>query len=101
MGEKNSDSSANPSNGETESLLSFPCEFTIKIFGLKSDEFEISVLNILRNYVDDLKENAISSRNSKTNKYMSLSVTLPVNSKSQLDAIYLALNADPHVLMTL
>lgn len=28
---------------DQESLLKFPCDFTLKVFGLASDEFEASV----------------------------------------------------------
>jgi putative lipoic acid-binding regulatory protein len=82
-------------------LLEFPCEFTIKIFGLASDEFEINALSIIHKHIPALAENAISSRPSKDGKYVALNVTMHVESKALLDEIYSELNANTHIIMTL
>lgn len=79
----------------------FPCEFPIKVFGIRSDEFEINVLSIIRKHVPDLKENAIQNRSSKEGKYLALTITLFVESREQLDAIYQDLTKSPYVLMAL
>src|SRR5882762_2619333 len=73
---------------EHETSLKFPCEFSIKIFGLNNSEFETTVLSIIRHTIKDLKENAISSRSSKDSKYLALTVTINVNTKNELDHIY-------------
>ena len=82
-------------------LLQFPCEFVIKIFGLRDDQFEMEALSIIRKHVADLRENAIQSRPSKDGKYLALTVTITADSKEQLDLIYQELSANTHVLMTL
>ena len=84
-----------------ETLLSFPCHFPIKVFGIKSDEFEIDVLTIIRSIIPELAENSISCRPSKDGKYLALTVMLPVDSKEQLDNVYRALTKSSLVLMTL
>jgi uncharacterized protein len=86
---------------EPESLMQFPCDFPIKAFGIKSDQFEIDVLTIIRQYVPDIEENAINSRPSKDGKYLALTITVPVENKQQLDNIYQALTSCPSVLMAL
>lgn len=86
---------------EPESLLKFPCEFVIKIFGNKNDEFETTVMAIIRKHCEDLRENAFTCRPSKDNKYMALTVTIDAESKEQLDAIYRELSTNPNVLMVL
>lgn len=86
---------------EPTSALVFPCDFVIKVFGLASDTFEISVLGIIRKHVPDLGETAIKNRHSKDGKYLALSVSVHVNSKEQLDAIYRDLTSNPLVLMAL
>lgn len=88
-------------NTSTEELLHFPCEFVIKIFGLASDEFEVTVLGIIRHHVKDLNEDAIKNRPSKDGKYLALTITIHVDSREQLDAIYRELSSSPHVLMVL
>ena len=85
----------------TDTLLQFPCDFLIKAFGNASDQFELEVLNIIRTHVAELKENAISCRPSKDNKYLAISITVHVESKAQIDNIYRDLSSNPHVLMAL
>ncbi|MBX3709601.1 MAG: DUF493 domain-containing protein [Gammaproteobacteria bacterium] len=84
-----------------ESLLKFPCDFTIKVFGLRSDEFEAVVFTIVNKQVPHLSDHAIQSRFSKNGKYQALSITLHIDSKEQLDRIYQDLSSSPHVLMAL
>lgn len=86
---------------ETEkSLIDFPCEFTIKTFGKASQEYELSVLNIIKEHAA-LNENAIRQRYSKGNNYLALSITIDAESKEQLDHIYQALSSNPLVIMAL
>ncbi|HSW93253.1 MAG TPA: DUF493 domain-containing protein [Gammaproteobacteria bacterium] len=84
-----------------DSLFQFPCDFTIKVFGKASDEFELEVLTIIRKHVPTLRENALASRLSKDGKYLALSVTVTCHDKEALDDIYRDLTANPHVLMAL
>lgn len=84
-----------------ETLLTFPCDFVLKIFGLDNPEFEITALTIIRKHQPDLRENSFSYRKSKDNKYLSITVNLYVLNKEQLDAIYRELSACPQVLMVL
>lgn len=85
----------------SESALSFPCDFAIKVFGIRSDEFEINVLSIIRKHVKDLSETAITSRPSKDGKYLALTIAIHADSRQQLDAIYQDLTASPFILMAL
>lgn len=84
-----------------ESPLHFPCEFAIKIFGIASDEFEVSALTIIRKHFPDLRENAIQHRTSKDNKYLALTITVKANSRAHLDNVYRDLTASPYILMAL
>lgn len=88
-------------SGQQEEVFVFPCEFPIKVFGAANDEFEKAVLTIIRKHVPDLAENAITNRVSKEGKYLALTITLKVNSRAELDAIYQDLSANPHVMMAL
>jgi putative lipoic acid-binding regulatory protein len=84
-----------------ESLITFPCDFTIKVFGLASQEFEAAVLMIINKHAPNLSGRMIQSRPSENGKYLALSVTVHVDSREQLDNIYRELSSSPHVLMTL
>lgn len=88
-------------NPPTQDLLTFPCDFTIKVFGLGTNEFEVAVLMIIHKHVANFSDRAIQSRASANGKYQALSITVHVTSKAQLDAIYQDLTSSPHVLMAL
>ncbi|MFN3235117.1 MAG: YbeD family protein [Gammaproteobacteria bacterium] len=84
-----------------ESILTFPCEFPIKVFGKKEDAFETAVLAIVKNHVKDLKEDCLSTRDSKDGKYIALTITFTAESQAQLDAIYQDLSKNELVLLAL
>ena len=84
-----------------ETLLTFPCDFTIKVFGTPSDEFEAAVYDIIQKHVPSVSDHVTQARASSSGKYIALSVTVHVDSKDQLDRIYQELSASPLVLMAL
>lgn len=84
-----------------EKLISFPCQFPIKIMGLANNTFEGAVVGILNQHIPDLGEGAIVSKLSKGGKFESITATINAKSQEQLDAIYRALTQDPHILMVL
>jgi putative lipoic acid-binding regulatory protein len=86
---------------DKDTLLEFPCDFPIKVMGHATDEFETLVLSIITKHVETLKENAIRTRHSKDGKYLSITITINVNCKEQLDNIYLELTESEHILFVL
>lgn len=88
-------------NTQQDTLLEFPCQFPIKVMGPATDEFEYTVVTIVRRHVPDLSETAVARRESKAKNYVALTVTIRATSKTQLDTIYQELNAHELVLMTL
>lgn len=84
-----------------QSLLTFPCEFVIKVFGLASDEFEASVITLIRNHISDIRAEAFKTRPSKDGKYLALTITVDIETREQLDSIYRDLTSNPLILMAL
>lgn len=84
-----------------KTLLTFPCEFTIKVFGRDLPEFAPAVFAIIRQYAPDTAESALQTRPSANGKYVALSITIHATSKAQLDRIYQALSSSPDVVMAL
>jgi len=82
-------------------LLSFPCELVIKVFGVASDEFEAAVITIIRQNIADIREDTFRTRPSKDGKYLAITITIHVESREQLDKIYIDLSSNPLILMTL
>lgn len=84
-----------------ETLLEFPCEFPVKAMGLACDAFEVAVIEIVNRHVENLAEDALKMKPSKTGKYTAITITIIANSKDQLDAIYMDLTACEHVSIAL
>ncbi len=89
----------NPS--EKETLLEFPCEFSVKAMGYASDTLDAEIIAIVKQHVPDLSENPATSKASRNGKYRSITVTFMAHSKAQLDAIYQDLTDSDKVVMAL
>lgn len=63
--------------------------------------FDALIVGIVRQHVPDLNEGAVSVRESRGGKYLSVTVTIRATSKAQLDEIYMALSSHERVLMVL
>jgi len=88
-------------NENNETALEFPCDFPIKAMGHARGNFELTVVEIVRRHVPDLKEENYKSRYSSNGNYLSVTITVRAESKQQLDAIYMDLTACEKVLMAL
>ena len=88
-------------NDREETLFEFPCTFSVKVFGLASDDFDAVVVELVRRHVPDLAEGAATTRPSRGGKYHAVTVTFEATSKGQLDALYQSLTDHERVLMSL
>jgi putative lipoic acid-binding regulatory protein len=86
---------------EEETLLKFPCEFSLKAMGLAADDFDALIVEIVSRHVEEIGEGAVRTRPSRGGKYLAVTVTFIANSKQQLDAIYQDLTDHERVLMSL
>ena len=84
-----------------ETLLEFPCEYSVKAMGVSAPDFAEVVFELVTRYVDDLSRDAIREKPSSKGKYTSVTVTFTATSKLQLDAIYYALTGHERVMMAL
>lgn len=84
-----------------DTLLEFPCQFSVKTFGKSNDAYETAVLSIVNKHVSQLPENCLSTRPSKDGNYTALTVTFTAESKAQLDAIYQDLTDSEYVVLAL
>lgn len=86
---------------ERDSLIEFPCTFPIKVMGRADTEFALRVTEIVREHVPDLRDEDVRTAASRRGNFVSVTVTVTARSQAHLDRVYLALNADEQVLMTL
>jgi hypothetical protein len=84
-----------------EGLLEFPCRFEIKAIGRQSREFEGQISTIVNRHLSGAPISGTRARCSRQGRYVSVTCVIHAASREQLDAIYLDLNSEPEVLMTL
>ncbi len=80
-------------------LLKFPCDFSIKVMGKATENFDLLVVEIVRRH--DIKENAVTKRSSSGGKYLSVTVNFIAQSRKQLDALYTEMSGNERVAMVL
>lgn len=85
----------------SESLLEFPCDLPIKVFGRNQADFRATVLSIIRAHCELTAEQAITAQISREGRFVSLTVVVRAESRAQMDAVYGALTASAAVLMAL
>ena len=84
-----------------EDMLEFPCRFEIKAMGRQSPEFEGQISSIVNRHLGGAPILGTRVRCSRQDRYVSVTCVIHAASREQLDAIYLDLNSEPEVLMTL
>lgn len=94
---------ADKTNGHAkeESLIQFPCDFTLKIMGKSAGDFEKIAIAIVKKHFPNTTDNRIQKKFSKDKNYLSLSITVYTESKMQLDAVYQELSQTKEILMVL
>ncbi len=84
-----------------DSLMEFPCEIPMKIFGRNSAGFRETVLTIMRTHYRDLHAEQFDEQPSRRGNYVSITVTVTAASREQIDRVYQDLTASEAVLMVL
>lgn len=84
-----------------QSLLEFPCDFTIKVIGANNEAYLDEIITIARKYFPKLKDSDIKSNKSKANNYLAISITVHAEDKKTLDALYRKLTKHAHTRMVL
>jgi len=90
-----------PEKELTASLIEYPCEFPLKIFGLQQPGFAQAVLEVVTKHDPGFTAASIEMRASKNARYLSLTCTIQATSREQLDALYQELCDHPSIVMVL
>jgi len=88
-------------NKLTASLIEYPCEFPLKIFGLQQAGFAQAVLEVVNKHDPGFLAASMEMRASKNARYISLTCTIRATSREQLDALYQDLCDHPSIVMVL
>jgi uncharacterized protein len=86
---------------DKDSLITYPCQFPIKVMGLSVDGFLEAMTAIARQFDDTFDSSSIETRPSSGGKYTGLTLTVRVESREQLDNLYRALTGHPMVKVVL
>jgi putative lipoic acid-binding regulatory protein len=84
-----------------DTLMRFPCDYPIKALGRATEDFDLLVVGIVRKHVPDLLEGAVTTRLSRGDRFVSVTVNVRAENKQQIDNIYLDLTANKNVLVAL
>jgi putative lipoic acid-binding regulatory protein len=86
---------------ENGSAFEFPCDIPVKVFGRNDDTFRDAVFSIVQTYFPDFQKEHLVERLSRQDRYLSLTVTVWVESRASIDALYTELSGNEVVLMVL
>ena len=82
-------------------LIDYPSQFSLKVFGNQSVEFEDIVLALIKAHSPQTEHFEVSSRSSKAGKYVALTIKFTVQNQKQLENIYQDLHDCEYVVMSL
>jgi putative lipoic acid-binding regulatory protein len=84
-----------------ESLIEYPCRFSIKVMGVNADGFVHAVTEIARRFDPAFDAAGIELRPSSGAKYLGVTITVNATSRAQLDELYRTLSTHPMVKVVL
>ena len=84
-----------------ETLIEFPCDFPIKVMGETHAAFTAEIIKAIQTVLPNFDASNLEMRGSSGGKYISLTCTVYVTSKTQLDNVYRALTGHPMVKVAL
>jgi len=83
------------------SLLTFPCDFPIKIMGKATGVFKDDIFAIVHKHYSNIKTDAFQTNASKNGNFLAISVTVHALDQPSLDALYQDLSQHPDIKMVL
>lgn len=83
------------------SLLEFPCDVPVKVFGRNADAFRTVALEIVERHFGALPPGAVSEQLSRRESYVSLTIVVHAQNREQMDALYRDLTAHEDIVMVL
>lgn len=84
-----------------DTLMTFPCDYPLKVMGRNTDDFRSIVIGIVQKHMGEVDMNRIEERPSRDGTYLGLTCTVVATSKAQLDALYMELTSCERVMVAL
>ena len=86
---------------ERDTLLEFPCKFPVKAMGKNDHGFQEMVERIIFAHAEIHIDEPVTTNLSGSGTYLSVTITIHAQSRTQLDLIYQDLTDCEHVLVAL
>ena len=83
------------------SLITYPCEFPVKIMGTMQDNFADTMVELVQRFDPAFTAAKLDMRPSTKGNYLALTATVHATSRAQLDDLYRALSSHPMVKVAL
>ena len=77
----------------TEKLLTYPCDYPIKVVGEVAPGFHDEVFDVVSRYDPSMTTDRVSQKTSRKGNFVSISFMLTATSEDQIEALLLELNA--------
>ena len=84
-----------------DSLITFPCDFPIKVMGAQVPGYLEAVVAVARQFDPGFDVAGVEQRPCRGGKYLGLTLTVHATSRPMLDALYRALSTHPMVKVVL
>jgi putative lipoic acid-binding regulatory protein len=82
-------------------LVDFPCDFSIKAIGKRSETFAAEIVAIFKKRIPEISLNDSTTKPSKGDKYLSVTVKFRAKSADHVKALYADIQKHPSVVMCL
>lgn len=86
---------------DSDSLITYPSDFPIKIMGPSQPKFIETVVALVQRHAPDFDPVSLECRESSAGNYMAVTCTIRATSRKQLDNLYRELSAHPMVKVVL
>lgn len=90
-----------PDTSKQPSLIEYPCQFPIKVMGLKVDGLVAAISHVAYQFDPAFNPASLELRESSGGKYLGVTVTVTATSREQLDELYRTLSTHPMVKVVL
>ena len=81
-----------------DTLQEFPCFYTFKIFGRRSDDFAERVRETVAETLGTVPLDCMKVRESSRGRYLSVTIEMQIHNQGQLERVYEGLRAEEQVL---
>jgi putative lipoic acid-binding regulatory protein len=90
-----------PTAPTSDSLITYPCAFPIKVMGAQADGFVPALTQVALAFDPQFDASTIELRQSRGGRYLGVTLTITATSREQLDELYRTLSTHPMVKVVL